>query len=117
MGSRCTIRLPKELHARLQLAASTSGVAAADVMRQALVAFLDGRGSAGNSPPYSLADQPALAPHDGEAASPPGPPAARVSGAARPRLREMPSWEEFKRRRLQGSGASLPATSPASTPE
>jgi hypothetical protein len=116
MSSRCTIRLPDQLHARLQRVADTRGCGVSDVIRQALVAFLDGQGAGGHDTSPSLADQPTLTPPARETECPPEPPSPQVSEAARPPLREIPSWEEFKRRRLQGSGESPPAISASSVP-
>jgi predicted DNA-binding protein len=86
MGSRCTIRLPDELHTRLQQAADSRGVAVADMMRQALVAFLDGRGSSNGVEPLRAPDSAPVSPpppHDcGQSVL------ARLPGEVRARIME-----------------------------
>jgi hypothetical protein len=112
---KLSFRVDRALLERLQTAANVRRCGVSDVIRLALVAFLDGQ-HADTGAQRSVADPPTIASDDREAAWLPGPPSPRVSGAARPQLREIPSWEEFKRRRRQGAETSPPATSPPPTP-
>jgi Ribbon-helix-helix protein, copG family len=109
MSQRCTIRLPDSLLTRLQEATRARGEALSDLVRRAVQAFLDGQGFGGHGTSGPLTDPPAQAPPARAAACPPVPPAPPVSGAARPRLREISPWKEYRRRGSQDPGAPIPA--------
>jgi hypothetical protein len=116
MSQRCTVRLPDDLVTRLQQEVEASGRALSDVVRQALETFLlrvgQGTDTGAQSPPTAVLIPP---PPDREAAWLPGPPSLRVFEAARPQVRQMPPWAEYRLRR-QGSEASSSTTHSPSTP-
>jgi len=119
MGFRCTVRLPDDLHERLQMAADARQCGLSDVIRLALAVFVEAQGAADHGAPPVKADQPALACPDqdlGAQTRPSRQPSPPVSGGARPRLRAMPSWEEFKRRSSQDSAALIPVPGAPSIP-